>query len=98
VRHADVAVFTEEDSRSEDPELILEQLAEGARRAGGAEGTFAVVPDRREAIRQAVALAEPGDLILLAGKGHETTLERRSETLPWDEVAEAKAALERQGM
>lgn len=98
VQHADVAVFTEEDSRSEDAELILAQLAEGAKSAGGAEGkNFEVVPDRREAIRRAVARAGPGDLILLAGKGHETTLERRSQTLPWDEVAEAKAALERQG-
>ena len=93
-RNADLAVFTEEDSRSEDAEGILAQLAEGARNGGGTEGrTFSVVPDRREAIRQAVALAEPGDLVLLAGKGHETTLERRHETLPWDEVAEVKAVL-----
>ncbi len=93
-RNADLAVFTEEDSRSEDAQSILAQLAEGAKGGGGGEGkTFFVVPDRREAIRQALALAEPGDLVLLTGKGHETTLERRHETLPWDEVAEVKAAL-----
>ena len=94
VLNADFAVFTEEDSRSEDAESILAQLAAGARRGGGTEGeTFTVVPDRREAIRQALALAEPGDLVLLAGKGHERTLERHHETLPWDEVAEVRAAL-----
>ena len=99
VQHADVAVFTEEDSRSEDAELILAELAAGARGAGGAEGrSFEVMPDRREAIRRAVGLARPGDLVLLAGKGPETTLERRFETLPWDEVAEAKAALAHQGV
>lgn len=94
VLNADFAVFTEEDSRSEDAERILTQLAAGARGGGGTEGkTFSVVPDRREAIRQALALAEPGDLVLLAGKGHERTLERHDETLPWDEVAEVRAAL-----
>ncbi len=94
VQNADMTVFTEEDSRSEDAQHILAQLAEGARGSGGAEGkTFLIVPDRREAIRWALASAAPGDLVLLAGKGHETTLERANETLPWDEVAEAKAAL-----
>lgn len=94
VRGADVAIFTEEDSRSEDPNEILAQMAAGADGAGGRAGeTYLVVPDRREAVRRAVALAGPGDLVLLAGKGHERTLERRHETLPWDEVAEARAAL-----
>jgi len=94
VRGADVVLFTEEDSRSEDVALILGAMAAGAEGAGGVrDATFWLVPDRREAIRRAVALAEPGDLVLLAGKGHEGTLERRRETLPWDEAAEARAAL-----
>lgn len=94
VQHADVAVFTEEDSRSEDTEAILAELRAGAEGAGGVNGRdFFVVPERRDAIRRALALAAPGDLVLLAGKGHERTLERRTETLPWDEVEEARAAL-----
>lgn len=69
-------------------------MAQGAREAGAAEGSrFVVVPDRREAIRKAVAMAGPNDIVLLAGKGHERTLERMHETLPWDEAAEAQAAL-----
>ena len=94
VRGADMAVFTEEDSRSEDTETILAAMAAGAAGAGGRAGeTFLTEPDRRDAVRRAVSLAKPGDLVLLAGKGHERTLERRAETLPWDEVAEARAAL-----
>ena len=93
-RDADLAIFTEEDSRSEDTETILEALAAGAREAGAAEhDRFVRVPDRREAIRTALTRARPADVVLLCGKGHESTLERASETLPWDEAAEARAAL-----
>lgn len=87
---ADVAVFTEEDSRSEPVEVILKALTAGARE-GRAE--VHIEPDRRRAIRLASRLARPGDTILLAGKGHERTLERANEVLAWDEVAELKAAL-----
>ncbi|MEJ2359060.1 MAG: UDP-N-acetylmuramoyl-L-alanyl-D-glutamate--2,6-diaminopimelate ligase [Deinococcales bacterium] len=93
-RHADLAFFTEEDARSENLDNILEAMASGARSAGARDGReFRLVPERREAIRQAVAEARPGDVVLLAGKGHEATLERAAETLPWDEAAEAAAAL-----
>lgn len=94
VSGADVVVFTEEDSRSEPTSAILAQLADGARSVGADEGArFLLEPDRRSAIRLALTLAEPGDVVLLAGKGHERTLERAHETLPWDEAAEARAAL-----
>jgi UDP-N-acetylmuramoyl-L-alanyl-D-glutamate--2,6-diaminopimelate ligase len=93
-RNAELAIFTEEDHRSESLTMILQQMAEGARAAGGVEGEdFLLVPDRREAIRQAVALARPGDLVLLAGKGHEATLEREDEIIAWDEAEEARRAL-----
>lgn len=91
---ADRAIFTEEDARSEDVQAILASMAAAAEEAGGVEGRdFDRVPDRREAIRAAVRRARPGDVVLLAGKGHERTLERSTETLPWDEAAEARAAL-----
>jgi len=94
VRHADLAFFTEEDARSENVETILEAMARGASEAGGRAGIgYRLVADRREAIRAAVAAAAPGDVVLLAGKGHEATLERAGETLPWDEAAEARSAL-----
>jgi UDP-N-acetylmuramoyl-L-alanyl-D-glutamate--2,6-diaminopimelate ligase len=96
VQAADIAIFTEEDSRSEDPSVILAQMAEGAIGAGGeALVSYWCIPDRTEAIALALRLAEAGDTVILAGKGHERTLERRHETLPWDEAGVARSLLER---
>lgn len=89
-RLADLAVFTEEDHRSENLDQILAMMAAASAEAGG---THLVVPDRRDAIRRALREAQPGDTVLLAGKGHERTLERDTETLAWDELEEARAAL-----
>jgi UDP-N-acetylmuramoyl-L-alanyl-D-glutamate--2,6-diaminopimelate ligase len=95
VKNADLAIFTEEDSRSEDINTILVEMAKGAIHAGGeATKNYWCISDRREAIRFAVSQAKKGDTLVLAGKGHERTLERALETLPWDEVAEARRALE----
>ncbi len=94
VRGADLAVFTEEDHRSEDRDAILARMVEGALGAGGVAGRdFVVVADRRAAIAEALRRAAPGDVVVLAGKGHERTLERGREALPWDEAAEARAAV-----
>lgn len=95
VQSADLAVFSEDDPRSDDIHEILADMSAGAEAAGGTrDQTFFPVADRREAINQAIALAQPGDTVLLAGKGHERTLKRKHETLPWDEVGEALRALE----
>lgn len=91
-RLADHAVLTEEDHRDTPLDEILDEMARGAREAG--RGNFVCIGDRREAIRQVIREAQPGDTVLLAGKGPEDTLERGTETLPWNEVAEARAALE----
>ena len=94
VRGADVAVLTEEDSRSEPVEAILAEMERGAESAGGVRGeSYHLVPDRREAVALAYQLARPGDVVLLAGKGHERTLERAAEVLPWDEAALARELL-----
>jgi UDP-N-acetylmuramoyl-L-alanyl-D-glutamate--2,6-diaminopimelate ligase len=92
-RLADEIFFTEEDSRSEDTAGILRQLAAAAHAAGAADSAVRLIPDRREAIGAAITAARPGDLVLLAGKGHERTLERATETLPWDEAAVAREFL-----
>ncbi|GIW33454.1 UDP-N-acetylmuramoyl-L-alanyl-D-glutamate--2,6-diaminopimelate ligase [Meiothermus sp.] len=89
-RLADFAIFTEEDHRTEPLEAILETMA----RAHGEPRRYALVSDRREAIRYAVWLAQPGDTLLFSGKGHERTLERGTEILPWNEVEEVRLALE----
>ncbi|GAA6740823.1 UDP-N-acetylmuramoyl-L-alanyl-D-glutamate--2,6-diaminopimelate ligase [Thermus oshimai] len=89
-RFADKTFFTEEDHRTEPLEAILEALARSAREEGG---VFELVPDRKEAIFRAIREARPGDTVLLAGKGHESTLERGLLALPWDERKVALEAL-----
>ncbi|HEX7004840.1 MAG TPA: UDP-N-acetylmuramoyl-L-alanyl-D-glutamate--2,6-diaminopimelate ligase [Trueperaceae bacterium] len=92
-RGSDFTFFTEEDHRSESLEAILDELEAGALEAGATPHSFERVPDRREAIAAAIAAAREGDLVLLAGKGHESSLERANEVLPWDEAAEASRHL-----
>jgi UDP-N-acetylmuramoyl-L-alanyl-D-glutamate--2,6-diaminopimelate ligase len=83
---ARLVVVTDEDPRGEDREAILEEIAAGAEAAGRHRGSsLLLVADRREAIREAFERARPGDLVLLAGKGHETTIEMADGPLPWDE-------------
>jgi UDP-N-acetylmuramoyl-L-alanyl-D-glutamate--2,6-diaminopimelate ligase len=89
--NADFSVFTEEDHRSESLNAILETMADKAREH---HGNFVLEPNRRAAIRLALEHAKPGDTVLLAGKGHERSLERGLEVLPWDENAEAQAILQ----
>jgi UDP-N-acetylmuramoyl-L-alanyl-D-glutamate--2,6-diaminopimelate ligase len=69
-RLADLAVVTSDNPRSEPPEAIVDQVAAGVARGAG-PGGFRVEVDRRAAIRAALALAGPGDAVLVAGKGHE---------------------------
>ena len=88
---ADVAVFTEEDHRDTPLAEILAEMERGAREAG--RDNFVSIGDRREAIEYAVSAADPSDTIVLAGKGPEETLERDTETIPWDEMSEARLAL-----
>ncbi|MEF2280322.1 UDP-N-acetylmuramoyl-L-alanyl-D-glutamate--2,6-diaminopimelate ligase [Deinococcus sp. YIM 134068] len=94
-RLADHAVFTEEDHRDTPLADILREMERGAREAG--RSNFTSIGDRREAIGHIIREARAGDTVLLAGKGPEDTLERDTETVPWDEVAEARAALAERG-
>ena len=69
---ADYTIVTDDNPYSEDRNAIIEEIARGLREAGKREGhDFAIIPDRREAISQALAMAVDGDAVLLAGKGHE---------------------------
>ena len=95
-RLADVVVVTDEDPRGEDRLTILEEIAAAAETAGAARGSaLHLIPDRAEAIEFAIGNASPGDTVLLAGKGHERTIETAAGPVPWDERAEAEAALRR---
>jgi UDP-N-acetylmuramoyl-L-alanyl-D-glutamate--2,6-diaminopimelate ligase len=94
-RGADVVVVTSDNPRSEQPEAIIAQIvdgAAGARPAGAPK--IAVEPDRREAIHRAVEAARPGDVVLIAGKGHEQGQEfAEGRVVPFDDVAVAREAL-----
>jgi UDP-N-acetylmuramoyl-L-alanyl-D-glutamate--2,6-diaminopimelate ligase len=93
-RLADLTVVTSDNPRSERPEDVIAQILPGAERGGGA---FVVEPDRRAAIRAALAAARPGDVVVIAGKGHETGQEfEGGRTVPFDDrvaAAEELAAL-----
>ena len=80
-RLSDVVVLTSDNPRSEDPLAIIEQIRGGLR--AGAD--VVVEPDRAEAIRLAVGMAGAGDVVLLAGKGHETTQSAAGHSRPFDD-------------
>jgi len=93
-RLADYAVLTSEDPRGEDPDAIISQIAVAMAAGGAVEGRdFERVTSRREAIARAFALARPGDVVLLTGKGHEHSILMASGDLPWDEAAVARELL-----
>ncbi len=96
----DFAVLTNEDPRFEDPDRIIADIAGVLAGAGRREGhDFIRVPDRRGAIRAAFDRARPGDLVVLAGKGHEQSIIAGDHKLPWDEqrVAEEELGLRAAG-
>jgi len=98
-KYCDLVVIADEDPRDEDPELILEQIASGVRQAGKHEGRdYLKVADRAQAIRGAISRAQPGDIVLLLGKGHESSIiYANGRKLPWSERAEAEQALRELG-
>ncbi|MFT3884885.1 MAG: UDP-N-acetylmuramoyl-L-alanyl-D-glutamate--2,6-diaminopimelate ligase [Flavobacteriales bacterium] len=89
---SDLTVLTSDNPRSEDPMSILNEMRAGVQQ-GDAARVF-VNADRREAIRQAVGLAKAGDVVLVAGKGHETYQEVSGVKHPFDDAAVLKETLE----
>jgi len=95
-RLADRVVLTSDNPRSEDPQAILDSIRSGI--APSARPEVEVEPDRRRAIEKALAAARAGDVVVLAGKGHETTQTALGKSAPFDDRVEARAALERLGL
>jgi len=89
---SDFFIITTDDPLSEDPVDIARDVQAGA--SGKSPGRdYEVVIDRRAAIRRAIDIAGPGDTVLLAGKGHERSMRTALGSEPWDERAEAEAAI-----
>jgi UDP-N-acetylmuramoyl-L-alanyl-D-glutamate--2,6-diaminopimelate ligase len=88
---ADLAVFTSDNPRSEEPQAILDAVVEGARAVP--EASWTVEVDRRSAIAHALEVARPGDVVVIAGKGHETYQELADRTIDFDDRAVARELL-----
>jgi UDP-N-acetylmuramoyl-L-alanyl-D-glutamate--2,6-diaminopimelate ligase len=87
---ADLAIVTSDNPRSEEPEAIIAEILAGA-------GEAEIEPDRREAIARAIGEAEEGDVIVIAGKGHEQGQQFADRTIPFDDREVAREALRRLG-
>jgi UDP-N-acetylmuramoyl-L-alanyl-D-glutamate--2,6-diaminopimelate ligase len=97
-RLARLVVATNEDPRGEDPLAILDEIARGAEDAGRQrDRDLLLIPDRRAAIEAAFERAHPGDIVLLAGKGHEQSIIGPDGPIPWDERAVAIEVLASMG-
>jgi UDP-N-acetylmuramoyl-L-alanyl-D-glutamate--2,6-diaminopimelate ligase len=95
-KYADLVVITEEDDRDVDGAEIMKQIAAGAEREGKVrDKDLFLVHDRVEAINYAIGLASKGDTVMLLGKGHEKTIERADGEHPWDEIGEARKAIQK---
>ncbi len=87
--NADYGIITSDNPRKENPDAIIAEVEKGFR-----SDRYEKIPDRAEAIARAIALAEPRDIVLIAGKGHETYQEFADHTIPFDDVQVARRALE----
>ncbi|NPD33048.1 UDP-N-acetylmuramoyl-L-alanyl-D-glutamate--2,6-diaminopimelate ligase [Eggerthellaceae bacterium zg-997] len=90
---ADFAVVTSDNPRTENPQAIIDDIVSGM--GDAAQGSFTVEPDRRRAIACAIAHAEPGDAVLVAGKGHEDYQLVAGQVLSFDDRVVAREELER---
>jgi UDP-N-acetylmuramoyl-L-alanyl-D-glutamate--2,6-diaminopimelate ligase len=91
---SDFVVLTSDNPRSEDPLAIMNDAVVGLQRSGA---KYSMEPDRRKAIAFALQQAAPGDIVLLAGKGHEKVQVTREGTVPFDDVEVARENLKALG-
>ena len=83
-KHSDLVIVTSDNPRSEAPEAIIDEIETALRDSPPPEG-YRSIPDRREAIQQALAAARPGDVVVIAGKGHETYQEINGRRIEFDD-------------
>jgi UDP-N-acetylmuramyl tripeptide synthase len=91
---ADYSILTSDNPRTEDPLAILHEIEAGYREVASSLPFYEVEPDRAKAIARAIAVAGPDDVVLIAGKGHETYQIFRDGTIAFDDRFVARAALE----
>ena len=96
VRFADMTFITSDNPRTEDPAVIAREVQRGADAVPGANAR--TILDRRDAINAAVNAADPQDIVLILGKGHEQGVEIDGVVTPFDDRSEARRALELRGL
>jgi UDP-N-acetylmuramoyl-L-alanyl-D-glutamate--2,6-diaminopimelate ligase len=95
-RLSDIVLITSDNPRGEDPQRIIDEIRRGITADTRREAPQVVeLIDRRKAIAMAIELARPGDLVLIAGKGHERYQIVGSTAIPFDDVSVAREALAR---
>jgi len=92
-QYSDYVFVTSDNPRTEEPEAILKDIEPGVLDAGYTSDQFVMIADRRTAIQKAIEMASPKDVVLIAGKGHETYQLIKGATLHFDDREEARAAL-----
>ena len=95
-KNSDIVILTEDDSRDEDPLKIIEEFKQGVLEGGLTEDKIFIEPNRKKAIELAVSMAEPGDLVLLLGKGHEKTILRVDGPHKFEDIKVADKAIKAQ--
>jgi UDP-N-acetylmuramoyl-L-alanyl-D-glutamate--2,6-diaminopimelate ligase/murE/murF fusion protein len=106
-KHCDLSIVTSDNPRTEDPQVIIDHILEGTKRVGGRAYSesdvkngfsgkgFVREPDRRRAIKLGIQVSQPGDTVLIAGKGHETYQILGKTTVPFDDREEARKVIAR---
>ena len=92
-RLSDFVVITSDNPRTENPMVIIKEIEEGVCRVVNT-ANYRIIPDRREAITRSIRIARPGDVVIIAGKGHETYQIIGTQRLPFDDRWEASIILE----
>lgn len=92
-KYSDVVLVTSDNPRTEDPDLILKDIEAGLIEDGVSTESYKLIVDRRKAIEKAIEMASPGDVVLIAGKGHETYQLIAGEVLDFDDRIVAKDAI-----
>ncbi|MBQ2695326.1 UDP-N-acetylmuramoyl-L-alanyl-D-glutamate--2,6-diaminopimelate ligase [Candidatus Saccharibacteria bacterium] len=93
-KYSDIVIITEDDSRDEDPAKIAQGFLDGAKKQGKIEGKdLFYIPDRKDAIKEALKKAKKGDLVLILGKGHEKTILRADGPHDFEDIKVARSLL-----
>ncbi|MDH5715282.1 MAG: UDP-N-acetylmuramoyl-L-alanyl-D-glutamate--2,6-diaminopimelate ligase [Candidatus Aminicenantes bacterium] len=92
---SDIAIVTSDNPRSEDPLQIIREIEVGIESVGVRKGAHLVIPDRKEAIKRAIDEAHPGDMVVIAGKGHERYQIIGNKTIPFDDREVARQLISR---